>query len=429
MPRNGSGTFSLPQAPFVTNTTISSTATNSNNSDIAAALTQSVSKDGQTVYTGNQPMNGNKLTGLGVGTAVADSAAMSQLYGVPTYGGVGGGTVDVITIAPSPGITAYAIGQKFSFKASGANTGAATLNVNSVGAGAITWPDGTALVAGSIPSGGMIEVEVQATTPVFHLQTGATVVPTVLRSYLAGLTLSTAGSSATFGIAIGSATNSTNVSSMALASAYTKTTSAWALGTAAGSLDTGAIANSTWYHVFLIQRVDTSVVDVLISLSPTAPTMPTSYTLFRRIGAMRTNGSAQWTSFIQDGDLFQWLAPVADISAANPGTAAVTRTLTVPTGVNVLANSQFGIYSVSGAGAAYGYASDLATTDTAPSGAGVSDTPVTTTAGNGVSVSAGRVSVRTNTSAQIRSRISFSDANVTLVITTLGWTDQRGRNT
>jgi hypothetical protein len=171
MARNGSGTYSLPQPPFVTNTTINSTATNSNNSDMAAALTQSISKDGQTAYTGNQPMGGNKLTGLGLGTAVADSAAMSQLYGVPTYGGVGGGTADAITITPSPGITVYAIGQKFSFKASGANTGAVTLNVNSVGAGAVVWPYGTALVAGDIPANGMVEVEVQATTPVFHLQT------------------------------------------------------------------------------------------------------------------------------------------------------------------------------------------------------------------------------------------------------------------
>ena len=427
MPRNGSGTFSLPQAPFVTNTTISSTATNSNNSDIAAALTQSISKDGQTTYTGNQPMGGNKLTGLGVGTAVADSVAMSQLYGVPTYGGVGGGTANAITITPSPGITAYAIGQKFSFKASGANTGAVTLNVNSVGAGAITWPDGTTLVAGSIPSGGMIEVEVQATTPVFHLQTVANGGATVLRSYLAGLTLSTAGSSATFGIAVGQATNSTNVSSMALASAYTKTTSAWALGTAAGSLDTGTIANSTWYHVFLIQRVDTSVVDVLTSLSPTAPTLPTSYTLFRRIGAMKTNGSAQWTSFIQDGDLFQWLAPVADISAANPGTSAVTRTLTVPTGVNVLANVQFGVLSVSGGGAAYGALSDLATTDTTPS-ASFSDVPETQSAAGYSKNSYVPKTVRTNTSAQIRSRINFDDGDLTVKINTVGWTDPRGRD-
>src|SRR6266446_6509737 len=39
MPFNGSGVYSLPQTPFVTNTTISSSAVNSDFSDIAAALT------------------------------------------------------------------------------------------------------------------------------------------------------------------------------------------------------------------------------------------------------------------------------------------------------------------------------------------------------------------------------------------------------
>lgn len=52
MPRNGSGTYSLPQPAFVPNTTISSAAVNSDFSDIAAALTQSISADGQTAITG-----------------------------------------------------------------------------------------------------------------------------------------------------------------------------------------------------------------------------------------------------------------------------------------------------------------------------------------------------------------------------------------
>lgn len=84
---------------------------------------------------------------------------------------------------------------------------------------------------------------------------------------LFGLTLSTAGSSGTFGIAPGSAVDSAATDFMKLTSAYTKTTSSWALGTAAGSLDTGTIANSTWYHAFLIKRPDTDVVDALTSLS------------------------------------------------------------------------------------------------------------------------------------------------------------------
>lgn len=52
MSRNGSGTYSLPEPPFVPNTPISSSAVNSDLSDIAAALTGSVAADGQTPITG-----------------------------------------------------------------------------------------------------------------------------------------------------------------------------------------------------------------------------------------------------------------------------------------------------------------------------------------------------------------------------------------
>jgi hypothetical protein len=102
---------------------------------------------------------------------------------------------------------------------------------------------------------------------------------TLISGYLSGLTLSTAGASATFGIAAGAANDTASGGMMTLASAYTKTTSSWVVGTGNGALDTGAIANSTWYHVYLIKRIDTGVVDILISGSATSPTMPTGYTL------------------------------------------------------------------------------------------------------------------------------------------------------
>jgi len=172
--RNGSGTYSLPQPPFTAGTTIASSAVNSDFSDIAAALTQSISKDGQTVYTGNQPMGGNKLTGLGVGSALTDSVRLSQVAdGAINYGGTAGGTANALTLAPVPGITAYAVGQTFTFKAASTNTTAVTANVSSVGAGNLVWPDGTALAAGDIVSGGIYEIAVSATTPVFHLQNSA----------------------------------------------------------------------------------------------------------------------------------------------------------------------------------------------------------------------------------------------------------------
>src|SRR5438128_8728199 len=100
----------------------------------------------------------------------------------------------------------------------------------------------------------------------------------VARGYLAGLVLSTAGSSTTMTTAVGQAVDSANASVMVLASAINKTTSSWTVGSGNGGLDTGAIAANTWYHFFLIKRVDTNVVDVLFSLSASAPAMATSYT-------------------------------------------------------------------------------------------------------------------------------------------------------
>lgn len=52
MPRNGSGTYSLPEPPFVAGTTISSAAVNDDFSDIATALTGSLPRDGQAGMVG-----------------------------------------------------------------------------------------------------------------------------------------------------------------------------------------------------------------------------------------------------------------------------------------------------------------------------------------------------------------------------------------
>lgn len=67
-----------------------------------------------------------------------------------------------------------------------------------------------------------------------------------LRNYIAGLTLSTAGSSTTISIAAGQAADSTNTALMNLAAAISKTTSAWAAGTGNGGLDTGTIVSSAF---------------------------------------------------------------------------------------------------------------------------------------------------------------------------------------
>lgn len=87
MARNGSGTYSLPAGnPVVTGTAISSTVQNNTMSDIATALTQSLSQDGQTPVTANLPMGGFKLTGLAAGTTAGDSVRYEQFASPPAIG-------------------------------------------------------------------------------------------------------------------------------------------------------------------------------------------------------------------------------------------------------------------------------------------------------------------------------------------------------
>lgn len=83
MPRNGSGSYSLPTNswnPAVNGVPATASDWQALINDVATAVTQSLSRDGQTTATGNLPMGGNKLTGLAAGTAVGDSLRWEQLF-------------------------------------------------------------------------------------------------------------------------------------------------------------------------------------------------------------------------------------------------------------------------------------------------------------------------------------------------------------
>jgi hypothetical protein len=159
MARNGSGTYSLytPGNPVVTGTTISSTWANNTLNDIATALTNSIAKDGQTTPTANLPMGTFKLTGLGAGSARTDSLNLgqSQDSGAKWLTGVAG--TDTITASLSPAITAYSAGQTFRFAPANTNTGATTININSVGAKNI-YANGSALTAGILTANVVYEI-------------------------------------------------------------------------------------------------------------------------------------------------------------------------------------------------------------------------------------------------------------------------------
>ena len=149
MARNGSGTYTNPYPNFVSGTVISSTEVDTNNSQIATALTQSIAVDGQSVVTADLPLATHKFTGMKVGTAATDSLTLGQAQAEAfVWCGTATGSADAIVLTPSPPITAYAAGQRFVWMASSlTNTAATTVAISGLSAIALQ-DNGAALTAG-----------------------------------------------------------------------------------------------------------------------------------------------------------------------------------------------------------------------------------------------------------------------------------------
>ena len=165
MARNGSGTYVLPAGnPVTTGTTISSTWANTTLSDMGAALTTSISTDGQTTPAANLPMGGFAHTGVGNATVRTQYASAAQVQdGALEYLGSVSGT-DTITASAAVGMSAYTVGQTFRFVSAGANTTTAvTININGIGAKNITKSGANALSVGDLTSGTAYQVTYDGT--------------------------------------------------------------------------------------------------------------------------------------------------------------------------------------------------------------------------------------------------------------------------
>lgn len=287
---------------------------------------------------------------------------------------------------------------KFTSLATGGGGGGGSGTVTNVTAGA-------GLTGGSITTSGTLGLDAN-----------------VLQGYKAGLILSTAGSSASFGVAAGSATDSGNTVFMVLNAALTKTTASWAVGNS-GSLDTGSIAANTWYHVFLMQRPDTGAVDSCISTSvsgcTTGTNIPVAYTKFRRIGSMLTNVSSQWVPFTQTGNQFIWALPYNDISTTTLSTGPASFALTVPPGVSVNANLRG--YANNNTGNTLVLIYSPLEAASAPSTPAGNFTVATIPGGQNT---AWYQQVTTNISRQVLA--AASNTNTTVAGATIGWTDNFG---
>jgi len=164
------------------------------------------------------------------------------------------------------------------------------------------------------------------------------------KMHIYGLTYANNAGDATndLDIAAGGCMDATSAQWIQVAALTKQSDAAWAVGNAAGGLDTGAVGNND-YYIWAILRSDTGVTDILYSLSSSAPSMPTNYDFKRLIGWFKRSGGtivAFKTYETAGGGIgFRWTAPTLDVNLVNTlDNNRRTDAIKVPLNFAVLAN-------------------------------------------------------------------------------------------
>lgn len=114
-----------------------------------------------------------------------------------------------------------------------------------------------------------------------------------------------------------------------LASTVSLTISASASGV--NGIDTGTIAPSTWYSVWVIYNSTTLTTAGLLSTSATTPTLPSGYTYSARIGWVYSNSGSSILKTTQYNNKAQYVTPVSMITGASSAWTTVAVSAFVPT--------------------------------------------------------------------------------------------------
>lgn len=223
----------------------------------------------------------------------------------------------------------------------------------------------------------------------------------------------------------GTARDSTNAQNITIASAFTKSTAAWAVGTGNGCFETGTtVANNTWYYTYAILRTDLASSDYVCSLSPSSPNLTggglTSYSFFRRIGSFKTAAaSTNIVAFTQVNDRWYWAAAIREGGGSTLCVVAPTLTasLTVPRiqGTIILFNSLY--FGTPGASEGLVFAPGFS--------------PAVSTGADGYSMiqnvnnlgAAGQYAIAVDSSARLSFSCDSAGAAIIFNIYTKGWID------
>lgn len=143
--------------------------------------------------------------------------------------GTDGGSANTYTLSPSTALPAYVAGTLVCMKVTNANTGASTLNISGLGAGAIQTVSGAALTSGDLPAGRYALMVVTAATPVFQLLN-------VTKNYVDQLAFLAALPAQALGLLISDATNAS----------FSKTFTGFAVNTVRATVASHATTADIW---------------------------------------------------------------------------------------------------------------------------------------------------------------------------------------
>ena len=136
----------------------STSATNSASSATTSATQASNSASSATSSASSATSSATSATASASSATAAAASATSAASNAGPHYGVSAGSANTYTLTPNPTLTSYAAGVDLLVKVNAANTGASTINVDSLGAKNIKKSDGSDPDAGDLPLNGIVEL-------------------------------------------------------------------------------------------------------------------------------------------------------------------------------------------------------------------------------------------------------------------------------
>jgi hypothetical protein len=313
---DGSGMF--PVIYLASGVTYDAVLKNSSGSTIwtATAIASGTVSAASTTVAGTVELATQTEAVIGTDTARAmtpqdTASAIQQGF---SYGTTSG-TANAIIVTPTVTPFSLAGGTVCYFKATSSNSSGTTLDYGGVGAITVkvaTTSGLTACVGGEIVTGNTYRCTYSAVDSAWILElvgfTPSTISLFVALPGATGLVITNGGATTNISITYDQVvivdSNGRGIAS--LAGSFTCDCSS---NGALNKLDTGSIAATSEYHIFIIAKPDGTGVGSLASLSATAPTLPTGYSggFKYRIGCMITGGASTFLRTKQIGRKVQYV--------------------------------------------------------------------------------------------------------------------------